>query len=785
MKGNGTMKRGACLALACLACWFLLVDEGEAQRVVGRHPGTIYQAALSSDGEMLATGDTNRLVRIWDAETGRMIHSMEAPRWEGEWLGFKGGGRYLAVFSFLEIRIWDAATGELKSVSEELDRVGAFAFSPDGQTIAAGKWDNAIQLWDVETGQLKREMEPVSDRIYGLIFSHDGRLAAGAGDEEVYIWDAATGELKTRFATPVDSRRWRPYLHDYRIAFLPGNRSIASLSHTRYDQKDHAAVHVWDAETGQNQFEFGEGLTDAMLAPDGSALAAYSGGKARLWDLKTGEELTAFEEGFSRPIFSSDSRLMAASRDNRESDTRTIQIWDVETRKLLSVVESDYRNRILLSSNGLLARTGGPFQDKEFTRWDIQGRQTAQFSVGGSLEIASVSFSPDGRSVASSCAEGWLWGTDDAIRIWDVSTGEELRNIRAYPGPSAFSPDGRTIACVSPKSYAIAVWDAKTGEPIVELRDQSPSSFAYSPDGKTIAFNSNAYKREGVVRFLDISTGKVEEKLTAPSGRASELKFSQDGTVLAAAGMESVHLWDVDTREILRTVEGFGSVHALALSPIGGSIAVGGEDSIVRVWSAKNGALTGKMIGHEGAVHAVAYSPDGQRIASGGKDGTVRIWSAKTFQLEKTLRGHFGHVNAVAFSPDSRSLVSGGKDGRILLWRFDDLPILWSDAKRPNSPLFLKNALLPNYPNPFNPETWIPFDLAQESSVTIAIYNSAGQTVRRMELGELPAGSYRAKGKAAYWDGRDALGAPAASGVYFVRIEAGSFSETRRMVLLK
>ncbi len=781
------MKRGACLALAGLACWLLLVDEGEAQRVVGRHPGTIYQAALSSDGELLATGDTNRLVRIWDAQTGRMIHSMEAPRWEGEWLGFKGGGRYLAVFSFLEIRIWDAANGKLKSVSEELDSVGAFAFSPDGQTIAAEKSDNAIQLWDVETGQLKREMEPVSDRIYGLVFSHDGRLVAGAGNESVYIWDAAAGQLKTRFKTPVDSRLWRPYLHDYRIAFLPGNRLIASLSHTRYDQKDHAAVHVWDAETGQNRFEFGEGLTDAMLAPDGSALTAYSGGKARLWDLRTGEELIAFEEGFSRPIFSSDSRLMAASRDNRESGTRTIQIWDMEAKKLLSVVESGHRNRILLSSNGLLTRRSAPFQDTEYTRWDIQGRQTAQFSVWGSSEIASLSFSPDGRFVASSCAEGGLWSLDDAIRIWDVSAGEEKRNIKAYPGPSAFSPDGRTVACVRPGRYAIGVWDAETGKPILELSDRSPSSFAYSPDGKTLAFNDTAHK-QGIVRFLDILTGKAEEALTAPSGRASELKFSKDGSVLAAVGRGSVHLWDVKTREILRTVEEVGSIYAdyaLALSPSGGSIAVGDEDSIVRVWSAKNGALRGKMTGHEGAVHAVAYSPDGQRIASAGKDGTVRIWSAKTFQLEKTLRGHFGHVNSVAFSPDSRSLVSGGKDGRVLLWRFEDQPVFWSDVKRPNSPLLFKNALLPNYPNPFNPETWIPFDLAQESAVTISVYNSAGQMVRRMEMGQLAAGSYRAKEKAAYWDGRDALGAPAASGVYFVRIEAGSFSETRRMVLLK
>ena len=778
------MRRSALCILACLACWFLLVDEGEAQKVVGRHPGSVMQAALSADGELLATGDTNGLVWLLDARTGRLIHSMAEFRQEVDRLWFKGGDRYLVGYSFLNLRIWDAASGELKAVSRELDFVYPFAFSPDGQTVAARKWNSPIQLWDVETGELKRELEAVSEEMESLVFSHDGRLAAGAGDEGVYIWDAATGELKTRFATPVDSLdRGILYPHDYRIAFLPDNRSIASVSYIKYDQKVVASVHVWDAETGQNLLEFGGNLTGARFAPDGSALAARSGEKIGLWDLRTGEELTAFEEGFNRPVFSPDSRFMAASRHNRESDTRTIQIWDMEARALASVIESRNQSYILLSSNGLLlTRMIMLLRETAFTRLDIQGREIAQFLVAGSSEIVSLSFSPDGGSVASSCNDIWL--TDDGIRIWDVSTGEEKSHIRTYSGPSAFSPDGRTVAGVSGQ-YAVGVWDAETGEPVAELKGYSPSSLAYSPDGKTLAFNSNAVRSQGIVRFLDISTGKETEALTAPSGWVSKLSFSRDGSVLAAAGIESVHLWDVETREILRTVEGFGSVHALALSPSGGSIAVGGEDSAARVWSVENGALRGEMIGHEGAVHALAYSPDGQHIASAGEDGKVRIWSAKTFQLEKTLRGHVGWVNAVAFSPDSRSLVSGGKDGRVLLWRFDNLPILWSDAKRPNSPLILKNTLLPNYPNPFNPETWIPFDLAQESSVTIAIYNSAGQTVRRMELGELPAGSYRAKGKAAYWDGRDALGAPAASGVYFVRIEAGSFSETRRMVLLK
>ena len=100
-------------------------------------------------------------------------------------------------------------------------------------------------------------------------------------------------------------------------------------------------------------------------------------------------------------------------------------------------------------------------------------------------------------------------------------------------------------------------------------------------------------------------------------------------------------------------------------------------------------------------------------------------------------------------------------------------------------PVVSESALLPNYPNPFNPETWIPFDLSEAFRVKLTIYNSAGQLVRTLHLGQLPAGAYRSRSKAAYWDGRNSLGEPVASGVYYVRIEAGSFTATRRLVVLK
>ena len=96
-----------------------------------------------------------------------------------------------------------------------------------------------------------------------------------------------------------------------------------------------------------------------------------------------------------------------------------------------------------------------------------------------------------------------------------------------------------------------------------------------------------------------------------------------------------------------------------------------------------------------------------------------------------------------------------------------------------------ETALLPNYPNPFNPETWIPYDLAEDADVRIHIYNLKGQSIRQLKVGFQTAGTYRTRSRAAYWDGRNAAGEPIASGVYFYTLQVEGFKATRQMVILK
>ena len=96
-----------------------------------------------------------------------------------------------------------------------------------------------------------------------------------------------------------------------------------------------------------------------------------------------------------------------------------------------------------------------------------------------------------------------------------------------------------------------------------------------------------------------------------------------------------------------------------------------------------------------------------------------------------------------------------------------------------------ETALLRNYPNPFNPETWIPYQLAESANVILMVYDMNGRLIRRLALGYQAAGMYRSRSRAAYWEGRNQLGESVASGLYFYTLTAGEFTATRRMLILK
>ena len=180
----------------------------------------------------------------------------------------------------------------------------------------------------------------------------------------------------------------------------------------------------------------------------------------------------------------------------------------------------------------------------------------------------------------------------------------------------------------------------------------------------------------------------------------------------------------------------------------------------------------------------MAFSPDG-RILAGSAGSLVRLWDTDTWELRSVLEGQRdeSRVLSVAFSPDG-ALLASGSDGTILLW--DMSPHLAGPTSVGLSQALPdRTALLANYPNPFNQETWIPFQLHAPARVRLTVHDVRGALVREIDLGYRPAGRYRTTGRASRWDGRGQRGEPLGSGVYFARLKAGAIVQMRKMLLLK
>ena len=182
---------------------------------------------------------------------------------------------------------------------------------------------------------------------------------------------------------------------------------------------------------------------------------------------------------------------------------------------------------------------------------------------------------------------------------------------------------------------------------------------------------------------------------------------------------------------------------------------------------------------------AASFGPAGENGTDINGDGVVNI------QDLILVAGALG-TDATAPSAWHSSLQGPPTSTEVEQWLTQAQQLSLTDATSLRGILFLQQflsaltpketALLPNYPNPFNPETWIPYQLAESADVTLRIHAVDGSLVRTFPLGHQGPGTYQSRNRAAYWDGRNELGESVASSVYFYTLTAGDFTATRRSV---
>jgi WD40 repeat protein len=491
-------------------------DWSPAVQVMEGHISDVSSVAYSPDGAHIVSGSDDKTVRVWDAQTGKLLAVLEGH------------------------------SGSLNSV----------AFSPDGAHIVSGSYDKTVRVWDAQKGQELAVLQGHSSWVRSVAFSPDGaHIVSGSDDKTVWVWDAQTGK---ELAVLEGHSGWVQS-----VAFSPDGAHIVSGSNDK-------TVRVWDAQTGR-ELAVLKGHNDAVLSvafsPDGAHIVSGSCDETvRVWDAQTGKELAVLKghRGMVLSVaFSPDGAHIVSG-----SEDQTVRVWDAQTGKELAVLEghSSWVLSVAFSPDG--AHIVSVSNDKTVRVWDAQRGKELAVLQGHSGDVRSVAFSPDGAHIVS--------GSDDqTVRVWDAQTGKELAVLKGHSGvvlSVVFSPDGAHIVSASDDN-TVRVWDAQTGKELAVLQGHSGwvQSVAFSPDGAHIVSGSN----DKTVRVWDAQTGKELAVLQGHGEWVNSVAFSPDGAhIVSGSDDQTVRVWDAQTGKELAVLQGHSdAVRSVAFSPDGAHIS--------------------------------------------------------------------------------------------------------------------------------------------------------------------------------------------------------------------
>ena len=655
----------------------------------------------------------------------------------------------------------DSPPRQKSTLRSDLGEIWSIAFSPNGRTFASGHgWPNyGVNLWDMMSGQSKSPSIAYTETAtLSVAFSPDGRtFAIGSWDKKVLLWDVTSGQLKAVLTG--HSER----VHS--VAFSPDSSILASGSLDK-------TVRIWNVVSEQ-PIAILIGHTDNVLSvafsPDGSILASGSHDRTvRLWDVTLGQPKTIIEhqEIVNSVAFSPDGSILASGLGWPRSE---VHLWDVELEQGKTVLRghSESIRSVAFSPDGsTLASTS---DDRTVRLWDMASRQPVAVLIGHTDRVTSVTFSPDGSTLASGGDR-----EDRTVILWDLTA-------------PATTPAVLSISSVSTQQLAIGEQltvslNIVGGENVAGYQATvvfDPTALIYFSSAKGDYLSDGAF-------FTAPDVGKNYVTLESASlagssdgnGTLATITFQVVDAKASRLFLSQATLVDPEGERLFPCIEN-GTM---------GDDTMEGNAVIEPIYLAEDVNNDGVVNIQDMVLVSSNFGKRGENKADVNGDGVVDI-----VDLVKVAAALGNAAAAPSFHPQTLAMFTTTDVQSWLTQAQQHLNL--TDVASQRGIRFLEQLLavltpkqtilLPNYPNPFNPETWIPYQLANPSDVQIVIYDTRGVTIRHLALGHQSAGYYTTPNRAAYWDGRNNLGEHAATGVYFYQLQADDMSILRKMAILK
>jgi WD40 repeat protein len=613
---------------------------------------------------------------LWDAESGRLIHTFEGHTDGVNAVAFSPDGMRLlsgsgSVGEGAELKLWDAASGQLLRTFDGHSRgVTSVAFSPDGTRLLSGSNDNTLKLWDTANGQPVRTLQGHFSNVRSVAFSSDGtHLLSGSDDKTLKLWDAASGKLIRTLGGGF-----------HHIAF---SRDGAHVVWTREN-----TMGLWD--TGRRQLiqmirvPEAEAVSSVALSPDGSLLLSRSfvvrSGIAtlfKLWDVASGQLVRTLEGHgaiFDNVVFSHDGKhVIAAGFDG-------IKLWDTRS--------------------GQLIRT---------------------FAVRTASLESPIALSPNGAHMAIGTNAESVIGTDaETIEILDAASGNRIRTLAGADGVRlvAYSPDGTRLLS---GGWKLRMWDAATGH-LLHTFEAGPSvvaSAAFSLDGSHVV---SASSNDHVLKLWEAATGRLLRSFSGHTGRINSIVFSADGSRLVSCADDgTVRIWDTATGAQLAMLVGGRDGEWLMMTPAGFFAASRKATEMLSIVRGFEHYSVMQFYDH-------LYRPDLVAELLNGDPLSLHRFAAGRLNLERILES--GPIPTIERLPDRtelkgqtakiavRFIDQGGGIGPKVIWRVNGRTQGKDTARGLGGPSMLGNYV--------TMEQTLTVDPREKNEVEIIAYNGKG-----------------------------------------------------------